>query len=1105
MHEALETQKSHFDSFADNQQTSELNRIVHRASSNKVSGVLKEASESQEVRQTSPSFKDGPNSFDECGQGQSHPLTGSSLSSSSSKPRARGMVLELCAGSAMLSRCFHEQGFTVMPIDHKQNRFHPLAKICNLSLTEQSSWDYLSWLLDNEVIEFCHATPPCGTCSRARELPGGPPPLRNEAFPWGFEDLSSDQRARVDAANKIYVGLARFIEALISRNILYSVENPRNSLLWELPVWEKILQSSFYVTFDACMYGGQRKTSKSLLTNVTTLKAMQQRCNGGHTHLPFGRTKVAPGKYAYATAEEAAYPRPLCLQIVAQVMAALQLTPILQDEFSTPARAFAGSLRLPRGRKVPPLVSEFAAIHTLVLDELPTVDSKRCITQQLQFLPPGAKFLSHVLVERGVECDETTMVAPPKYQCTFGVFHTQEMFVHKALQLSHPFDSLCPVKDIFLRMLFRMVTMGPVWVVQQRSTTLKKWLGWAKELGAEERALHLSLEPGVEQVLAKKRILLLERLALSIGWEDKTIFNMMRKGFDLVGTASASGIFEVEHKPAEISVKELEMSRKFMKPALLSKVLQTTVDADHLELWEKTCAEAESPLLDGPYEPTAVDSMFPSGWTPVRRFGVRQSSGESTKLRAIDDYSECKVNQAFGYADKIDLRALDELVWVLRAWTTWVLRRGSVEVTLESGEVLVGSVHEAWNESTARPLLTTMDLHAAYKQLALSPSARSMSVVVLMDPTKRSVGCFVGKALPFGSTASVVFFNRLARLIWRLGLELYLPWCNYYDDYPVFTPECIEQSTMTTMVTLLNLLGFEFAADKLKSFDCRATMLGVEVDCDDWKSGSVIVRNKESRSRELAEFVKDLKVGSRLTTKQFLSVVGRLQFAEAQVMGRIGKLALNRIRGWLDYKEVVVDASLLKEFEMLVERLRRERPRTIPGISLDSPILIFTDGASEESTHTVGGVLVFPGSDNPRFFGCVVPPKLVGQWFGDMKHIIGPVEAYAILVARKLWHQFLAGNRCVYFCDNYGAMDAFIKGSSHSRDFREILLGFEQQECHGIHWPWFSRVPSKSNCADDPSRIGAVTCISLTGSLRDSCWCPLTGARLVDIGATTVS
>ena len=64
-------------------------------------------------------------------------------SSSASTPSAKGMFLELCAGSAMLSKCFHEQGFTVMPVDHQQNRFHPLSKICNLSLTLDSSRKYL--------------------------------------------------------------------------------------------------------------------------------------------------------------------------------------------------------------------------------------------------------------------------------------------------------------------------------------------------------------------------------------------------------------------------------------------------------------------------------------------------------------------------------------------------------------------------------------------------------------------------------------------------------------------------------------------------------------------------------------------------------------------------------------------------------------------------------------------------------------------------------------------------------------------------------------------------------------------------------------------------
>ena len=124
----------------------------------------------------------------------------------------------------------------------------------------------------------------------------------------------------------------------------------------------------------------------------------------------------------------------------------------------------------------------------------------------------------------------------------------------------------------------------------------------------------------------------------------------------------------------------------------------------------------------------------------------------------------------------------------------------------------------------------------------------------------------------------------------------------------------------------------------------------------------------------------------------------------------------------------------------------------------------------------------------------------MSRWFGQMKHIIGPVEAHAVLVARKVWHQFIVGNRCIYFIDNYGAMDASIKGSSNSLELREILLGFERQECNGLHWPWFSRVPSPSNCADDPSRIGSVTCEFLRDSIRDPCWCPLTGSKLQELG-----
>ena len=85
----------------------------------------------------------------------------------------------------------------------------------------------------------------------------------------------------------------------------------------------------------------------------------------------------------------------------------------------------------------------------------------------------------------------------------------------------------------------------------------------------------------------------------------------------------------------------------------------------------------------------------------------------------------------------------------------------------------------------------------------------------------------------------------------------------------------------------------------------------------------------------------------------------------------------------------------------------------------------------------------------------------------------------------------------------YGAMDAVIKGSSSNSDIRELLLCFEKLECNGSHWPWFSRVPSASNCADDPIRVGRVLGEFLQDAVRDRCLCPITGLELKDFVGST--
>ncbi|CAE7303252.1 SLC24A2 [Symbiodinium sp. CCMP2592] len=106
--------------------------------------------------------------------------------------------------------------------------------------------------------------------------------------------------------------------------------------------------------------------------------------------------------------------------------------------------------------------------------------------------------------------------------------------------------------------------------------------------------------------------------------------------------------------------------------------------------------------------------------------------------------------------------------------------------------------------------------------------------------------------------------------------------------------------------------------------------------------------------------------------------------------------------------------------------------------------------------------------------------------------------AYAVLTARKVFHQSLSGRYCVYFIDNDGVLLSYIKGTSSSKPMRDILLMWESLEMHAHTWAWWARVPSASNPADAPSR-GELDELVKAGALRVDCDCPLTGTKLVDL------
>ena len=141
----------------------------------------------------------------------------------------------------------------------------------------------------------------------------------------GLPSLQGSNLDKVVAANKIYVGLANFLDLLCSLQIPWTVENPESSLLWQLPCFAHLVRAYPRVCFDMCCYGGARLTHRSLLTSCPAIDHLRQRCPGGHTHLPWKPFRRADGSMHFPTQDEAAYPRPFCQQFVLLVFRHLGL------------------------------------------------------------------------------------------------------------------------------------------------------------------------------------------------------------------------------------------------------------------------------------------------------------------------------------------------------------------------------------------------------------------------------------------------------------------------------------------------------------------------------------------------------------------------------------------------------------------------------------------------------------------------------------------------------------------------------------------------------------------------------------------------------------
>ena len=161
--------------------------------------------------------------------------------------------------------------------------------------------------------------------------------------------------------------------------------------------------------------------------------------------------------------------------------------------------------------------------------------------------------------------------------------------------------------------------------------------------------------------------------------------------------------------------------------------------------------------------------------------------------------------------------------------------------------------------------------------------------------------------------------------------------------------------------------------------------------------------------------------------------------------------------------------------------LSKSKPRFISPIAASKPILIFTDGACEPSDGnrpktTCGAVLIDPNTPHAQcctqIFGFDVRQDLVDRWLASGKQqLVTEAELYAVIAAIHTWSHVIKNRRVLIFVDSEPAMFSLIRGTSNIDTCAELVHEYIRVQYDLQSFVWFVRIPSKSNPADDPSRL----------------------------------
>ena len=921
----------------------------------------------------------------------------------------------------------------------------------------------LSWIADGKV-DAVMLAPPCGTSSRAREIPL-PKRYRLRKGMQPVPATLGVAKLKVEAANKLYRFSKEVIMLCLKKGIPFICENPRRSLMWLTEPFSVMPETCRFQYIHACMYGSRRRKSTAFLMNFQA-ENLQAQCDEQHTHLPWGMVDPHDGSgLKFSTSLETEYPQQLCKQLAMAFLDRLQLqgkAPQPPEQCEDQLQKMGAGIQ-PRGARAPLLLGEFKFKVEVTSSD---VQIPATIGPEVHFpfqgVPVDAKLVSsRDAFETGSDGEKR-----PCKKSVFGVFRSPWEFFTRTLQ-----DSPQLVDPCNLRAIMFIRDHSAAEVAMFRVKQLKRFSHRAVELAAQEAELKASLNEDVRTVLADKRLLLFKEMASEAQVGDDGLFDELVKGFSLTGAMPESGTFPAKLRPAQISVQQLKESAVWARKMIHTSCRRVASDKEIAHaVYQETLQQLSDGWVKGPFTEAQLDAKYNRCWIPSKRFGVRQGQ----KIRAVDDFSEFLVNASVSSTEKLQLFGIDEVINIARTF----LGCDCLEAHDNGAWLKEGRHGTSKPTSWYSPKGRALDLKAAYKQLARDPQDAWASILAVWNDERQQVEFFESLALPFGSVCAVMAFNRMARALRLILSSIFmLVNTNFFDDFCQLELDSLCNSSWQTAELVMRLLGWKISMseDKRLPFSQEFSMLGAVVDLTRTAEGDVSVRNKDSRINDMGKLVEDLCARDMAPMSLLETLKGRLLYAAGHTFGRCTQLTIQLVsrlarRGPM----VVMDANFKSVLRAAFSSLSTAKPRRVEAWSARWPVIVFTDGACEEDGKVVthGAVLYDPESETSLMFGDQVPESWVERWRAQgKKQLICQAEIFPILVAKTTWEPLLSCRAVLWFVDNNSAQAAVIRSFSPVVENFELLLINANLDVKLQRLNWYSRVPSKSNLSDSPSRM----------------------------------